>query len=84
MIGRVRLCFILVAALCHSSFAQNPIVQIDDGLIEGIVLQSRLGKDFAAFRGIPFAEPPLQELRFLVSLSILANHYKLNKVLHIQ
>lgn len=66
MIGRVRLCIILVASFCQVSFAQNPTVEIDDGRIEGIVMKSRLGKDFAAFRGIPFAEPPLGELRFLV------------------
>lgn len=39
-------------------------VQIEDGLIEGITLETRLGENFHAFFKIPFAEAPVNELRF--------------------
>lgn len=41
------------------------IVFIDDGPIEGTVMTSRLGVNFHAFLRIPYAEPPLGNLRFL-------------------
>lgn len=40
------------------------IVQIEDGLIQGRVMQSRSGVPFNAFLRIPFAEPPVGPLRF--------------------
>ena len=43
---------------------QNAIIKINDGQIEGSEMNSRLGKTFHAFRGIPFAKPPICELRF--------------------
>ena len=71
MIESMKLCLLLVIFQnCQAIFAQNPIVQIEDGQIEGIIMQSRLGYDFAAFRGIPFAEPPLKELRFQVNFNL--------------
>lgn len=41
------------------------IVVIDDGSIDGTVMTSRLGEDFHAFLRIPYAEPPIGNLRFL-------------------
>lgn len=40
------------------------IIEIEDGLIEGRQMASRSGVPFNGFFGIPFAEPPLGELRF--------------------
>ena len=40
------------------------IVEIEDGKIEGGELVSRLGVTFDAFLAIPYAEPPLNDLRF--------------------
>lgn len=40
------------------------IVEIEDGKIEGRVMQSRLGQDFFAFHRIPYAEAPIGDLRF--------------------
>jgi acetylcholinesterase len=42
----------------------SEIVEIDDGKIEGTKLQSRLDKTFLAFFKIPYAEPPIGDLRF--------------------
>jgi carboxylesterase type B len=51
--------FIVCLGACLSE-----IVEIDDGKIEGTLLKSRLGLTFQAFFRIPYAEPPLQNLRF--------------------
>lgn len=42
------------------------IVETENGLIEGRQVVSRSGVSFSGFFGIPFAEPPIGELRFLV------------------
>lgn len=55
--------FLVIVYLLSSVFCE--IVVIDDGPIEGTVLKSRLGVDFHAFLRIPYAEPPIGNLRFL-------------------
>ncbi|XP_015600279.1 venom carboxylesterase-6 [Cephus cinctus] len=42
----------------------GPRVKIRNGTLEGTIMKSRRGVEFAAFRGIPYALPPLGELRF--------------------
>lgn len=49
--------FLLTIASCQ-------IIEIEDGFIEGRPMASRSGVSFSGFFGIPFAEPPLGELRF--------------------
>jgi carboxylesterase type B len=46
------------------------IVEIEDGKVEGTQLQSRLGENFLAFFQIPYAEPPLGDLRFRAPLPV--------------
>lgn len=48
------------------SGAQPPRITTPLGEIEGGVLRSRLGKPIFAFRGIHYAKPPINELRFKV------------------
>lgn len=48
--------------------AQIPKVTTSLGEIEGSVLRTRLGKPIYAFRGIRYAKPPINELRFKVSV----------------
>jgi carboxylesterase type B len=50
----------LLNVVCVSS----EIVEIDVGKVEGTLLKSRSGNVFHAFYKIPYAEPPLNELRF--------------------
>lgn len=50
--------------------AQPPKITIPLGEIEGAVLRSRLGKPFFAFRGIHYAKPPINELRFKVRMKM--------------
>jgi hypothetical protein len=58
---------LIFSAIFQLIFAQNLTVKIEDGFIMGSVMKTRLGNDFYAFRGIPYAEPPLGDLRFQVS-----------------
>ena len=45
---------------------ERPIITISEGVIQGIKLKSVLGKDYLAFKGIPYAQPPKGPLRFKV------------------
>ncbi|KAG7212180.1 hypothetical protein KM043_012520 [Ampulex compressa] len=61
--------FLLVLSVfsaLHFTLAQDdvPKVRIKNGTLAGTTMRSRNGRNFAAFRGIPYALPPLGELRF--------------------
>lgn len=45
---------------------KSPIVHVADGEVEGVVELSRGGREFYAYKGIPFAKPPVGDLRFQV------------------
>lgn len=47
----------------------SPIVSTKTGAVIGKVLKSRLNRDFFAFRGIPYAEAPINEQRFKVLIT---------------
>lgn len=65
MIRFVLLFFFADSAISLSK--DEPIVVTSLGSILGSVKTTRKGFDFYAFRGIPYAEPPIGELRFKVS-----------------
>ena len=44
----------------------KPVVTVQQGKLEGAQLKSSLGLSYLAFRGIPFAVPPVGDLRFKV------------------
>lgn len=52
--------------------ADSPVVTTHSGGVKGSILESRLGKLFYAFRGIPYAKPPLGKLRFKAPVAIEA------------
>ncbi|XP_050302252.1 esterase FE4-like [Anthonomus grandis grandis] len=59
-----KLYFIVVFFVVYSE-AQGPIVTIDDGQILGSTQKSvGNGGTFYAFKGIPYAKPPVRNLRF--------------------
>lgn len=55
---------IVAIIFVFTKLVSSEILVLDDGLIEGSLMESRLGSTFHAFRGIPFAEPPIGNLRF--------------------
>lgn len=46
-------------------------VRVTEGKLIGIVEKSIHGDHYIAFRGIPYAKPPMGELRFQVSTELL-------------
>lgn len=53
-------------ALEAASHHNAPTVQVQQGTLKGTYLTSRYGRKFAAFQGIPYAQPPTGDLRFKV------------------
>ncbi|XP_012270621.1 venom carboxylesterase-6 [Orussus abietinus] len=54
--------FAILVPSCRAT--ATPVVQIKNGTLEGTYMVTRRGRQFSAFRGIPYALPPLRELRF--------------------
>jgi len=50
-----------------SSISCDPVVKTAKGTIRGYTSKSRGGRDYYSFTGIPYAKPPIDELRFKVS-----------------
>uniref|UniRef100_A0A4D5R9W9 Carboxylic ester hydrolase n=1 Tax=Scolopendra viridis TaxID=118503 RepID=A0A4D5R9W9_SCOVI len=55
--------FLFVTSEC-SYLSSDIIVRIRDGYLRGDMMTSEKGDFFFAFRGIPYAEPPIGKLRF--------------------
>uniref|UniRef100_A0A8D8PL90 Carboxylic ester hydrolase n=3 Tax=Cacopsylla melanoneura TaxID=428564 RepID=A0A8D8PL90_9HEMI len=55
---------VFVLVLCSLCCAWAQIVTINQGTLKGTQIASRGGKKIQAFFGIPFAKPPLGDLRF--------------------
>ncbi|KAK9719044.1 Carboxylesterase family [Popillia japonica] len=43
---------------------QEPLIEISQGILRGFTLQNRDGGTFYGFRSIPYAQPPINDLRF--------------------
>ncbi|XP_028141394.2 esterase E4 isoform X1 [Diabrotica virgifera virgifera] len=69
---RFVLCFIIFPIIFiggSDSCKEKPIIKLSDGSIQGIRETSNSGKPYYAFREIPYAEPPIGELRFSEPIS---------------
>lgn len=64
--------------IIHNLLLAQCIVHLETklGRIKGTHMYSRDGRKFHAFLGVPFAEPPIGELRFQVSYQFLCNHFQ--------
>lgn len=45
----------------------DPIIEISDGKLRGTITVNNEGETIYTFLGIPFAKPPIGDLRFKVS-----------------
>lgn len=50
--------------------AQDPLIEISQGVLRGFPLRNRDGGTFYGFRSIPYAQPPIGDLRFKVSTTL--------------
>lgn len=50
-------------------YSNYPEVDIKDGKLKGKFMVTRKGRKFSGFLAIPFAKPPIGELRFKVNTS---------------
>lgn len=66
----LALCFILTAFLkwANGNDKSDYVVSIEFGEIRGSIMSSAFGREFLAFRGIPYAKAPIGDLRFKVWL----------------
>jgi len=58
---------VCVSYLCSlvSSQDDRPIITTPQGQVQGVTLTNNNGRTFYGFRGIPFAQPPVGDLRFM-------------------
>lgn len=63
MKSQTKICLlVLILNLINLTF--SIVIELENGQIEGRTLRSRKGENFYAFRKIPYAEPPIGDLRF--------------------
>lgn len=55
---------------------KEPIVQTKNGTLRGVVQRNVENEDYCAFKGIPYAQPPIGDLRFKVSLILPNKNYR--------
>ncbi|CAH1397285.1 unnamed protein product [Nezara viridula] len=53
---------LLLAVSCRAEV--GPIVETSQGKVQGFITVSRSGRNYKVFAGIPYAKPPVGELRF--------------------
>ncbi|KRT86636.1 hydrolase, partial [Oryctes borbonicus] len=59
------LLFVLLIRLISEAYADNvPLIETSNGWLQGTLKKSYAGRTFASFEGVPFAAPPIGELRF--------------------
>lgn len=60
------MCLVFIFILCFNFVLSVPLVKTIYGEVEGFALEKINGKTANIFLGIPFARPPIGELRFEV------------------
>lgn len=61
------LVFVFVKHRNAYPYEYQPFAYTEYGIVSGTVGVSRSGRQFASFKGIPYAQPPTGDLRFKVS-----------------
>ncbi|KAF3424237.1 hypothetical protein E2986_12277 [Frieseomelitta varia] len=47
---------------------ENTVIRVKQGRLRGIIEKTSYGDEYLAFRGIPYAKPPLGPLRFKIGI----------------
>lgn len=55
---------------CNCDQISEPVVVTKQGAVQGKIDNGVNGQNFFSFQGIPYAEPPIGELRFKVCILI--------------
>jgi hypothetical protein len=83
MISKSGLVAVVVAVVACYYYAfrtagkpPSTIVTTNYGKVQGIISLSRDGRQYSEYLGIPFAKPPVGQLRFEVSLTITTAFFK--------
>lgn len=70
----------ILVLVCYVSaviIEKNPTVKLDLGRLQGNYMTTRKGLKHYAFRGIPYAEPPVGQLRFKVEQCLHIHYLKM-------
>lgn len=58
--------FFVFFAICSFSVNAAPRVKISEGALRGVHLKTYNGRTISAFLGIPYAQPPIGDLRYVL------------------
>jgi len=61
-----RIVLVVFALLFEYVFCTGPLINVNEGQLKGKQFLSRSGRNFFAYQGIPYAKPPVGQLRFKV------------------
>jgi len=67
----------ILLTFCCVTGAERPTVTVEQGTLQGVKLSTVWGKEYLAFRGIPYARPPVGKLRFQASWFLCAYSFTL-------
>lgn len=67
---KMKLFFIIAVCAVSAENVEDPIVCIENGCVRGKSFKGNQ-KEFEGFLGIPYAEPPVDDLRLRVSFAEL-------------
>lgn len=48
---------------CFHFLQAEPVLKIDQGLLNGTIFETKSNRQISAFLGIPYAQPPIDNLR---------------------
>jgi hypothetical protein len=63
----VGLIIVAILTSYRNRAAEHLTVAVDQETLRGVKLKTIWDKEYLAFRGIPYAKPPIDKLRFRVS-----------------
>jgi len=66
----IKWAFIAVVMYLDLVYCISQQLEITKGVIKGQILKSRNGRSYYSYTGIPYAKPPIGELRFKVYIII--------------